>query len=341
LTGGVPSGDSDAHDLPFPDDLDPKLKDTCRKAMATSQDERFESMQEFAAALSEFQQTLERPSDADPRPLATPGDPPRRPKLGRVLILSVAAVAIVSTLVALALRGAKPQQNPVLPQPASAVKDAEQAAEREQLLTGLKDAKLDVRRTSAERLRDFKSTDVVTALVDRVGDDYWPDSREANGSDRAEALLSLRLLDKAALPAALDKAMHSENDRVRTWACTEIVHLADPKLEPALIAALKDRKSRVRTLAADGLRLLRWDSKAVIDALVQRVTEPWVFRQSGASAEDLSDPRPSGRDAAMEALIALNPDEAEAVLDKAVASTSSHYRVWANQVRGRFLGKKP
>src|SRR5262249_43812499 len=159
--------------------------------------------------------------------------PPRPAQHWRWLLLGMVGMsALLGTLFLLNGRGKQsgsPDQN---------TKDAGSPAERQKLIAGLSDTSLEVRRASAERLREFKGDDVVLALAERVGDDYWPDTRDANGSDRVEALLSLRLLNKSAIPSALEKAMVSENDRVRIWAINEIVHLAEPKTEPMLIAAL-------------------------------------------------------------------------------------------------------
>lgn len=298
-----------------------------------------------SAAYQKMQEIRQLSGSYDPE-ASLPWNSPFRPRgkrqpWRRVVLGAIGAAVLTATLFLLSGLHKREVANSDVPHPAPAANDEELAIERARLLSGLKDASLDVRRTSAEKLREFKGDDVVAALVDRVGDNYWPDSKAANGSDRTEALLTLRLLDKAALPAALTKAMRSENDRVRIWATMEVIHAADPKLEPVLIAALNDANGHVRALAADGLRLLRWDTRPVIVALSKRVTEPWALRSLGGASEDLSDPRGSGRDAAVEALIALSPDDAEAVLDKAAVGASPQLRQWASQVRTRFFGKKP
>jgi hypothetical protein len=263
---------------------------------------------------------------------------PPRPQRWRWMVFgALGASAFMVTLLVLSNRRGK--DNPK-PDPAPPLQADKSAAERAMLLQGLKDPKLNVRRDSAEKLRAFKGDDVVAALADRVADDYWPESPDANGSDRAEALLTLRLLDKTAIPKALQKAMKSANDRVRIWACNEIIHTADVKLAPVLISALNDANSRVRVLAADGLRQLHWNNKEVIVALSKRVGEPWVPRVQGTYPDDLSDPRNSGREAATEALLILDREQGLAALEKAIKSTSSNLRVWASGIQSRVLGKK-
>jgi serine/threonine protein kinase len=268
--------------------------------------------------------------------------PYRKPQQLRWLILGVVGgLALITTLTLLSDRSEKPKADQPAFAPDLQSKEEELASEKAKLIKDLNDQKLDVRRASAERLRDFPGDDVSRALTERISDDFWPETREDNGSDRAEALFSLRMRNKSAVPSALERAMKSTNDRVRIWACVEIVHAADPALEPTLVAALKDpTNGRVRMLAAEGLRQLRWDTKPAIDALSKRVAEPWN-RPSNPTADDLSDPRNSGRETAMEALISLSPESAESCLQDILKNKSGALQAWAMQYLGRLQGKKP
>jgi Ca-activated chloride channel family protein len=116
----------------------------------------------------------------------------------------------------------------------------------------------------------------------------------------------------------------------------EIVKGAAPKLNEdspeikALLEALKDRDGAVRREAADGLRRAGVRSPAVVDALKQRIADDvWIPKPRFVGTKPTGDPVYGGKQAALDALRELAPDEVSPALQMACKSRNADVRAWA------------
>lgn len=120
----------------------------------------------------------------------------------------------------------------------------------EAFIKTLSDARVYVRRASAEALGWLRDERAVQALVDALGD-------ESIGV-RIEASWALGEIGDLAAVSPLVRAMCDEDPNVRRSVADSLGTLGDPKARPALEKALSDQDGGVRAAAEGALtRLLR------------------------------------------------------------------------------------
>ncbi len=97
----------------------------------------------------------------------------------------------------------------------------------------------------------------------------------------------------------------------------------------ALLAGLKDADGTVRRDSADGLRRAGVRSRAVVEALKERVADDVWMPKPRFVGTTPYDPKGGGKQAALDALRELAPDQVTAALQAAGNSRSSAVRAWA------------
>ncbi len=97
----------------------------------------------------------------------------------------------------------------------------------------------------------------------------------------------------------------------------------------ALLTGLKDRDGAVRRASAEGLRRSGVRSKAVVAALKERIADDVWMPKPQFVTKDPYDPRGGGKQAALDALRELAPDEVPDALQAACKSRNSGVRAWA------------
>ena len=257
----------------------------------------------------------------------------RRPNL--LLWMLVAAAAGMGLAGALHVFNRMPRDNatPVVQQ--SNQVSEPQHVPLEKLRADLKNASADVRQASLSTIKEQKETGAVPDLIALVADDNWPTA--GDGQDKIKALRVLEELSPESVERALKGAVGAKNTRVQIWACREIAQLGDRKMVSALVMALQSESGHVRKVAAETLRELRWSDEAAVKALVALVSrETWTPRP--ASGEDESDPKASGREAALDALVQLDPKRAEETLIQLRNNQNHPAQQWANRELGLRFG---
>ncbi|MFL5339781.1 MAG: HEAT repeat domain-containing protein, partial [Gemmataceae bacterium] len=200
----------------------------------------------------------------------------------------------------------------------------------EKLKADLEDPNAEVRKVAAEKILEQREVGLVDDLVNRLGDPNW--SADSAGADKRKMLRALEDLAPDRVPMALQRAAATDNVHVRIWAVRTIAQTGDRRLVSALASRVTDDPHpRVRIVAAEALRDLHWNDEEAINALVKSVSaEPWRGKPKD-DGDDESDPKASGRDASLEALVQLDRKKTEETLTRLRHSGNATLQQWANR----------
>jgi vesicle coat complex subunit len=153
------------------------------------------------------------------------------------------------------------------------------------------------------------------------------DRREENEDSRIMVVDALgKIMGQAAVPALI-AALKDQDSLVRTEAASALGQIGQPAV-PALIAALKDQDSEVRSQAALALGQIGKEAKDAVPALIVALkNESWLVRYRAASA--LGEIGQDAKDAAPELTVIARNDRC---LEPREAAIQSLRQIIPNQV---------
>jgi len=213
-----------------------------------------------------------------------------------------------------------------------------------------------------EIMRDLRSTDgkdrevavqklsmrndaaTVDALTQLIVADPWPDDNGPAGDIHDAALRALIAVDADKAPAVLRRAAKADEFRTRIWAYGELAKRIDaenrPVLQPTFLAGLRDISPQVRRAVADQIRKNKLDDPAVIQALIARVGDDvWGEPNLSPPENFIHNPNADGgKDAALDALEALDSKKVREALNAAIKCGNRDVKKWAeHQKKNRDL----
>lgn len=106
----------------------------------------------------------------------------------------------------------------------------------------------------------------------------------------------------------------------------------------ALVKQLKDESADVRATAAESLGKMGPEAKAAVPALIERIKDD-VWSVGGITRDNA--PGNTSKDAAVDALLTISPNEVEAVVIAATLSKNARVRGWATELIGLLVKESP
>ncbi|MDH4163981.1 MAG: HEAT repeat domain-containing protein [Nitrospirota bacterium] len=156
------------------------------------------------------------------------------------------------------------------------------AADRESVVTDLKNPEWDIRWNAIQELNRHPDASTTDALIESCGDPL--------ADIRDKAADTLAAIGKPALPKLL-KALNNQRDDVVICACVSLGRIKDPAAIDPLIRTLQHRAARVRESALEALGALQ--SSRASDSIVPLLKDPdeQVREKALLVMGDLRDPR--------------------------------------------------
>jgi HEAT repeat protein/tetratricopeptide (TPR) repeat protein len=216
------------------------------------------------------------------------------------------------------------------------------------LLQALTDLDGAVRAAAADILANLEMRSAIPSLTIRVADDRWVKSEYRNAElndpvagGKAAALAALRKLAPEQVTAALVQAAQSHTAAVAVWACDELASQKDRAALEALVQALANSDGYIRRAAADALK--KRGDKAAVPALAKRIADEVWLPVPGGFVIYKDEPYDGfkglgSKDHALDALRALDRDQATPALLAALGAKTARVRAWAADELGRQKG---
>jgi serine/threonine protein kinase len=261
----------------------------------------------------------------------------------------VAIIALVATLYFLSDNDSS-QGKPNTASPATGTPNNTPAPQQpvleplDDLLRQLRSAKVADREIAVQKLSARNDVETVDAVSQLIVVEPWPDDNGPAGEIHDAAVRVLIALDAGNVPAVLRRATKSDEFRTRMWAYGELAERIDnnnrPVLQPNFLAGLRDFNPQVRRAVADQIRKNNLNDPGIVQALVARVSDDvWGEPNNSPPENFIHNPAADGgKDAALDALEALEPKRVPEALNAAIKCGNLDVKKWAeHQKKNRDL----